>query len=99
LEYLVRRYKVHVRNVDALIACALPYHCTPEFVKLVQLCALEGTSFYFLAKVKELGAAPPRSQLVQRCTHDGAFLSFICDAAATTASNKVRVASRSLPRR
>ena len=95
----MRRYKVHVRNVDALIACALPYHCTPEFVKLVQLCALEGTSFYFLAKVKELGAAPPRSQLVQRCTHDGAFLSFICDAAATTASNKVRVACRSLPRR
>lgn len=91
LEYLVRRYKIHVYNVDASITCGLPYHSTPEFVKLVQLANLEGTQFYFLRHVKEKGAAPPRDQLVARCTNDGAFLSFVCHAAAASASTKVRV--------
>mmetsp|Transcript_3362 Transcript_3362/g.7871 ORF Transcript_3362/g.7871 Transcript_3362/m.7871 type:complete len:461 (-) Transcript_3362:20-1402(-) len=88
LEYLIRRYKIHVYNVDAAITCALPYHSTPEFVKLVQLANLDGTSFYFLKQVKEVGAAPPRDQLVVRCCNDGAFLSFVCDAAASSASTK-----------
>jgi U3 small nucleolar RNA-associated protein 10 len=90
LEYLVRRFKIHVYNVDAAITCALPYHSTPEFVKLVQLSNLEGSQFYFLKHVKEKGAAPPRDQLVVRCSHDGAFLSFVCQAAAASASTKVR---------
>ena len=63
LEYLIRRYKIHVHNVDAAVTCALPYHSTPEFVKLVQLCVLENTFFYFLKGVKETGAAPPRDRL------------------------------------
>ena len=72
------------------MTCALPYHSTPDFVKLVQLANLEGTSFYFLKHVKERGAAPPRDQLVARCVNDAAFLSFVCDAAAASASAKVR---------
>ena len=89
LEYLIRRFKIHVFNVDAAVACALPYHSTPEFVRLVQLCALDGTGFYFLAGVKATGAAPPRDQLVKRCVNDAAFFSFVCEAAAAAASNKV----------
>lgn len=30
LEYLIRRYKIHVHNVDAAVTCALPYHSTPR---------------------------------------------------------------------
>ena len=30
LEYLIRRYKIHVHNVDAAVTCALPYHSTPS---------------------------------------------------------------------
>lgn len=81
--------KIHVLNVEQVITCALPYHSTAEFVKLVQLCNIDGTSFYWLQGVKEKGAAPPRDRLVTRCTHDGAFLSFVCEAAAQAASNKV----------
>jgi hypothetical protein len=58
-------------------------------VRLVQLCALDGTGFYFLAGVKATGAAPPRDQLVKRCVNDAAFFSFVCEAAAAAASNKV----------
>ena len=102
LEYLIRRYKIHVHNVDAAVTCALPYHSTPEFVKLVQLCVLENTSFYWLKGVKETGAAPPRDRLVQRSLRDMAFFSFVADTAATAASQKVSVpplvTSRATPR-
>ena len=91
LEYLIRRYKIHVHNVDAAVTCALPYHSTPEFVKLVQLCNLENTSFYWLKGVKETGAAPPRDRLVQRSLRDMAFFSFVADTAATATSQKVSV--------
>ena len=89
LEYLIRRFKIHVYNVEAAVTCALPYHATAEFVKLVQLANLENTSFYWLKGVKEKGAAPPRDGLVARCARDGAFLSFVCEAAAASASAKV----------
>ena len=102
LEYLIRRYKIHVHNVDAAVTCALPYHSTSEFVKLVQLCNLENTSFYWLKGVKETGAAPPRDRLVQRSLRDMAFFSFVADTAATAASQKVSVpplvTSRATPR-
>ena len=29
--------RVQERNVDALMACALPFHATPQFVRLVQV--------------------------------------------------------------
>lgn len=29
--------RVQERNVDAVMACALPYHATPQFVRLVQV--------------------------------------------------------------
>jgi len=34
--------RVHERNVDALMACALPYHSTPQFVRLVQVRHVAG---------------------------------------------------------
>ena len=87
-----------MHNVDAAVTCALPYHSTPEFVKLVQLCNLENTSFYWLKGVKETGAAPPGDRLVQRCLRDMAFFSFVSDTAATAASQKVSVPFGNLAR-
>ena len=72
------------------MTCALPYHATAEFVKLVQLANLEGTSFYWLKGVKEKGAAPPRDGLVARCARDGAFLSFVCETAFFHAPSRWR---------
>ncbi|CAI9290616.1 unnamed protein product [Lactuca saligna] len=37
LKYLIRRYKIHVYNIDELNLCALPYHDTQVFVRIVQL--------------------------------------------------------------
>ncbi|GFR47970.1 hypothetical protein Agub_g9794, partial [Astrephomene gubernaculifera] len=83
LEYLIRRYKANVRNVDALMTAALPYHATNEFVRLVQVLALgaPGSLWGWLSKMQTSGAALPRHLLTQRCANDRQLLLFICKAA------------------
>jgi hypothetical protein len=75
------RRRVNELNVDDLMAAALPYHSTNEFVRLVQTARLEGTTWSWLAKMQESGAALPRDILVKRCTTDAAVLAFICECA------------------
>ncbi|EFJ35196.1 hypothetical protein SELMODRAFT_438493 [Selaginella moellendorffii] len=79
LEYLIRRYKIHVYNVEDVMMSILPFHETSVFVRIVQLLKLKKTRWEFLKGVQKSGAAPPREVLVQRCTHDNAFLEAVCD--------------------
>ncbi|CAN0862884.1 Uncharacterized protein At3g06530 [Linum grandiflorum] len=83
LEYLIRRYKVHVFNVDDLILCALPYHDTHAFVRLVQLVNTSG-KWKFLDGVKKSGAAPPRTIFVQQSLRDLGVLETICNYASSS---------------
>lgn len=41
LEYLLRQYHIHLYNVDALFECALPFHETNIFARIVQLAKIE----------------------------------------------------------
>uniref|UniRef100_A0A0D9W7V0 BP28 C-terminal domain-containing protein n=1 Tax=Leersia perrieri TaxID=77586 RepID=A0A0D9W7V0_9ORYZ len=84
LEYLIRRYLVHVYNVDELLLCALPYHDTHAFVRIVQLINLGNSKWAFLDAVKSSGAPPPRSVMVQQCIRDKAVLEALCNYAAPT---------------
>nr|CAH67614.1 OSIGBa0106P14.4 [Oryza sativa] len=84
LEYLIRRYLVHVYNLDELLLCALPYHDTHTFVRIVQLINLGNSKWAFLDAVKSSGASPPRSVMVQQCIRDKAVLETICNYAAPT---------------
>eukprot|EP00878_Enallax_costatus_P034255 GHUV01037970.1.p1 GENE.GHUV01037970.1~~GHUV01037970.1.p1 ORF type:complete len:188 (+),score=50.03 GHUV01037970.1:644-1207(+) len=70
LEYCIRRYQVHVYSVSDLLLCALPYHSTPEFARLVALLQLKETSWEWLAPCQQTGAPPPRDLLVRRCVND-----------------------------
>ncbi|KAH9647913.1 hypothetical protein KPL70_025376 [Citrus sinensis] len=70
LEYLIRRYKIHVYNTEELILCALPYHDTHAFVRIVQLLNLGNNKWKFLEGVKVSGAPPPRTVIVQQCIRD-----------------------------
>lgn len=84
LEYLIRRYLVHVYNLDELLLCALPYHDTHAFVRIVQLVNLGNSKWGFLAGVKSSGAPPPRSVLVQQCIRDNSLLETLSNYAAPT---------------
>lgn len=82
LEYLIRRYKVHVYNTEDLILCALPYHDTHAFVRIVQILDTRNTKWAFLDGVKVSGAPPPRSVIVQQCICDKGILDVLCDYAS-----------------
>lgn len=78
LEYLIRRYKIHVYNIEELILCALPYHDTHAFVRIVQLINLGNSRWKFLDGVKGSGAPPTRQVIVQQCIRDMGVLEVIC---------------------
>ncbi|XP_062226340.1 uncharacterized protein At3g06530 isoform X2 [Phragmites australis] len=84
LEYLIRRYLVHVYNLDELLLCALPYHDTHAFVRIVQLVNLGNSKWAFLDGVKSSGAPPPRSVLVHQCIRDKAVLETLCNYVTPT---------------
>ncbi|KAF8702900.1 hypothetical protein HU200_032736 [Digitaria exilis] len=84
LEYLIRRYLVHVYNLDELLLSALPYHDTHAFVRIVQLLNLGNSKWTFLDGVKSSGAPPPRSVIVQQCIRDKAVLETLCNYVTPT---------------
>ncbi|KAA8539764.1 hypothetical protein F0562_026456 [Nyssa sinensis] len=84
LEYLIRRYKIHVYNTEELILCALPYHDTHVFVRIVQLLDTGNSKWKFLDGVKASGAPPPRKVIVQQCIRDMGILEALCNYASPT---------------
>ncbi|KAK8586579.1 hypothetical protein V6N13_010167 [Hibiscus sabdariffa] len=84
LEYLIRRYKIHVYNIEDLVLCVLPYHDTHAFVRIVQLINTGNSKWKFLDGVKVSGAPPPRSVIVQQCIQDMGVLEALCNYASPT---------------
>ncbi|KAL2316770.1 hypothetical protein Fmac_030646 [Flemingia macrophylla] len=82
LEYLIRRHKIHVYNNKDLILCALPYHDTHAFVRIVQILDTRNTKWAFLDGVKVSGAPPPRMVIVQQCIRDKGILDALCNYAS-----------------
>ncbi|KAF7147136.1 hypothetical protein RHSIM_Rhsim03G0111100 [Rhododendron simsii] len=74
--------KVHVYNTEELILCALPYHDTHVFVRIVQLLDTGNSKWKFLDGVKALGAPPPRQVIVQQCICDRGVLEALCNYAS-----------------
>ncbi|XP_020576310.1 uncharacterized protein At3g06530 isoform X2 [Phalaenopsis equestris] len=84
LEYLIRRYQVHVFNAEELVLCALPYHDTHAFVRIIQLIDFGNKKWAFLEGVKTSGAPPPRNVIVQQCIRDKGVLEALCNYASST---------------
>ncbi|KAK6794238.1 hypothetical protein RDI58_007691 [Solanum bulbocastanum] len=79
LEYLIRRYKIHIYNIEELILCALPYHDTHVFVRVVQLIDTGNCKWKFLEGVKASGAPLPRKIIVQQSIRDFGILECLCN--------------------
>ena len=41
IEWLIRRYRIHERNVDAIMSCILPFHDTPFFARMLQITRVD----------------------------------------------------------
>uniref|UniRef100_A0A671WLT3 HEAT repeat-containing protein 1 n=1 Tax=Sparus aurata TaxID=8175 RepID=A0A671WLT3_SPAAU len=80
IEWLVHRFHIQLYNADSLLACALPYHDTNVFVRVLQLLKLvDATSRWnWLHCLQKPGVPLSRGALITHCYTDLSFMDFIC---------------------
>uniref|UniRef100_A0A8C4TAF2 HEAT repeat-containing protein 1 n=1 Tax=Erpetoichthys calabaricus TaxID=27687 RepID=A0A8C4TAF2_ERPCA len=81
LEWLIHRFHIHLYNQDSLIACALPYHETKVFVRVIQLLMLSDptSKWNWLEPAQKHGVPLARGTLITHCYKDLGFMDFICN--------------------
>ncbi|XP_031436234.1 HEAT repeat-containing protein 1 [Clupea harengus] len=80
IEWLLHRFHIHVYNPDSLIACALPYHETKVFVRIIQLLKIDEPTnrWSWLHGLQKPGVPLARGTLLTHCYKDLGFMDFIC---------------------
>ncbi|XP_060950975.1 HEAT repeat-containing protein 1-like [Limanda limanda] len=80
IEWLVHRFHVHLYNADSLLACALPYHDTNVFVRVLQLLRIRDATnrWNWLHCLQKPGVPLSRGALITHCSTDLSFMDFIC---------------------
>jgi U3 small nucleolar RNA-associated protein 10 len=79
LEWLIRQYHIQEHNVLALLACALPYHATMLFARIVSLLNLTDLpDWQFLTVVQRTAQPLDRVTLITRARRSNAVFAFIC---------------------
>ena len=81
LEWLIRRFQIHVFNVDSLVTCILPYHETNLFARVVQLLSIKDPSskWNWLRPIQKAGVPLSKTAFLQHCISDSSLLSLICE--------------------
>ena len=88
LEYLIRRYEVHIREPFELLTCMLPHHESAAFHRALQLVNVaELPSYFFLRPYAAQGAsAVPRSIIARQAgKEDTVILKCVLGLAETAA--------------
>uniref|UniRef100_A0A6Q2YKF7 HEAT repeat-containing protein 1 n=1 Tax=Esox lucius TaxID=8010 RepID=A0A6Q2YKF7_ESOLU len=80
IEWLIHRFHIQLYNVDSLLACALPYHETKVFVRVIQLLKLNDPTYRWnwLEGLQKPGVPLARGTLITHCYKDLGFMDFIC---------------------
>ncbi|KAK2820168.1 hypothetical protein Q5P01_023127 [Channa striata] len=80
IEWLVHRFHVQLYNPDSLLACALPYHDTNVFVRVLQLLRIKDATnrWNWLHCLQKPGVPLSRGVLITHCYTDLSFMDFIC---------------------
>ena len=78
LEYLIRRFEVHLYNVESMLECILPFHETPLFSKVLALLSLQDDSRWtFLHKAQRSRVPMDRQTVVDALVRNVALVDFI----------------------
>ena len=89
LEYLIRKYEIHERNVSEILESTLPFHDTQFFSKLISIMRVSAVPiFKWLLATSKAGAPLSRKTLVDAMSKDVAVLQFILDMAARAVDTK-----------
>nr|XP_020444378.1 HEAT repeat-containing protein 1 isoform X1 [Monopterus albus]XP_020444379.1 HEAT repeat-containing protein 1 isoform X1 [Monopterus albus] len=80
MEWLVHRFHIQLYNTDSLLACALPYHDTNVFVRVLQLLRINDdvSRWNWLHCLQKPGVPLSRGTLITHCYTDLSFMDFIC---------------------
>ncbi|ETI27179.1 hypothetical protein G647_09862 [Cladophialophora carrionii CBS 160.54] len=78
VEWLIRRFRVHVYNTNALLATFLPYHETTVFRNVLSIVPANriASEWKFLGPYHKDAVNVPRHSIVYSATHNDAFSSY-----------------------
>ena len=92
IEFLVRQHRAERHNVGGLLICALPFHETDAFVRLVQILHCDNhPQWWCFDEVRRNGVAMPRTTLAKLVTKDLSCFSAIVEAVITSAKQLRKV--------
>jgi U3 small nucleolar RNA-associated protein 10 len=82
IEFLIRRYRIHVFNIDSVLECILPFHETQLFARMLQILQIDklskaGAKWTFLLEAQKHAAPLARSTIVTRSSIDSSILEFL----------------------
>ncbi|KDO35584.1 hypothetical protein SPRG_00426 [Saprolegnia parasitica CBS 223.65] len=92
IEFLVRKYEIHVWNVDQILAMTICYHESPVFARLITICDLaKHPRWAFLEHVKTNNVPLLRANLSKRCFADYSLVSFLHTAAVRIGARNAKL--------
>ncbi|KAF9401164.1 HEAT repeat-containing protein 1 [Mortierella sp. AD011] len=82
LEWLIRRFRIHEFNIDAILHAILPYHESAHFVTMVSILQIEESSrWMFLRPIRKSKQPLDRTLLIQYMLKDRSLVEFVCETA------------------
>ncbi|KAG0325600.1 HEAT repeat-containing protein 1 [Dissophora globulifera] len=80
LEWLIRRFRIHEFNIDAILHAILPYHETALFVTMVSILQIdEAGRWAFLRPIRKSKQPLERTVLIQNMIKDRSLVEFVCE--------------------
>ncbi|KAF8933369.1 HEAT repeat-containing protein 1 [Dissophora ornata] len=80
LEWLIRRFRIHEFNIDAILHAILPYHETALFVTMVSILQIDERSRWsFLRPIRKTKQPLDRTMLIQNMLKDRSLVEFVCE--------------------
>ena len=90
LEYLVRRFEIHLYNVEAVLECILPFHETSLFSKILPLLAFQADQRWnFLKKAQQNRSPIARQTVVDSAVRNVAIVDFFWSMAQRVVGSDV----------
>lgn len=89
MEWLIRIFRIHQCNINAIMECILPYYETNLFARLVQLLDIKqdhASDWFWLHPIHKEGTPLSRLTLIQHCLSDLSFLVFVCNMVPSSLS-------------
>ena len=77
IEYLIRKYSIHVYNVQEVLRTSLPFHRTSVFRSIITLLYVKGTQWSWVEGMQRHDFTVERRLFAKQCGKSPAFLDFI----------------------